>query len=285
MIKLILPIFFFLIGCSILRNSSGLSICPESQTIRVGIDQELLSQGSMTPDEQSNQINSLKSLLAKTIQCPLEVGLISTTQIGKRNIREESWDFAFLSPTLSVIALEQQSKYVPLRILGQDAASRSSILVSKKSSIKDYADLSNKRLGLLPGSLTGYYLPRYNLHGIHLGEIKYASSNQELLSLLKEEKVDAIAWDTGIKPYPAETRIAAVDNHLLPPGGLFMHSRLNGLDYPTFLKAMDESSFQIPPFLRYGAETKPEIPSYQHFIKIVRHVDQLDRDKLTPQSQ
>lgn len=266
----------FMGGCSLVPFQTKAALCSSGETLKIGVDQQLfpLNQGS---DEQANDIKKLEVFLGKATQCPIQMVPIVSTPLGRKLIKSGGFDFAFLAPSLSVLALNQDSGYVPLRSLGQDGAVRSAMLVPKTSDIKDYSGLNGKKIGLLSSGLIGYYLTRYNTYGVNIAGIDYGLSYEDLINKLKIRQVDAIAWDTQITPLPPGTRLGAIDPHLLPSGALLMHSRLNSLDYTGLLKELDENSFQLPSFLRYGASTKPELTSYNHFIKIVQTVDQWDK--------
>lgn len=271
-----LLITFLIGGCSLAQLQTKAALCPSGETLRIGVDQQLFSL-NQSPEEQANEIKKLETFLAKVSRCPIQMEPIVSSQLGQKSIKSNDFDFAFLAPTLTVLALNQDSSYVPLRTLGQDVLVRSAILVPQGSNARNYAGLNGKRVGLLSSGLISYYLSRYNTFGVSLAGIDYGLNYEDLIDKLKNNQVDAIAWDTQITPLPTGTRVGAIDPHLLPSGALLMHSRLNSLDYTGLLKDLDENSFQLPPFLRYGAGTKPELTSYKHFIKIVQTVDQWDR--------
>ncbi|MFN5465242.1 MAG: PhnD/SsuA/transferrin family substrate-binding protein [Cyanobacteriota bacterium] len=263
-------------GCSLAPFQTKAALCPSGETLRIGVDQQLfpLNQGL---DEQASDIKKLETFLGKVTQCPIQMEPIVSAQLGRKSIKTGSFDFAFLAPSLSVLALNQDSGYVPLRSLGQNVLVRSAMLVPETSNMKDYSGLNGKKIGLLSSGLIGYYLARYNTYGVNIAGTDYGLSYEDLVNKLKNHQVDAIAWDTQITPLPPGTRLGAIDPHLLPSGALLMHSRLNSLDYTGLLKELDENSFQLPSFLRYGASTKPELTAYNHFIKIVQTVDQWDK--------
>lgn len=277
-------LFTFLIGgCSLPRFQSTAALCPTGETLQIGIDQQLFSL-DQSSDQQTRDIQKLESFLSKVTSCPIQIEPIVSPQLGRKSIENGRFDFAFLAPTLSVLALGKDSGYVLLRSLGQDVLVRSAILVPENSRINGYSGLNNKRIGLLSSGLIGYYLARYNTYGVNTTGTNYGVNYEDLIEKLKTQQVDAIAWDTQITPLPPGTRLGAIDPHLLPSGALLMHSRLNSRDYTGLLKDLDENSFQLPAFLRYGAGTKPELASYNHFIRIVQTVDQWDK-KNQPISQ
>ena len=267
----------FLYGCTLVTpEANSVNLCPRDKPLKIGIDQELIDRDKRA-STQLYDLNKFHILLSKSTGCQVDLRQITDPQLGRRDLAEGVWDFAFLAPSLTVLSLSQSAVYVPLRSLGQDAKTRSSILVRKDSEINSYAGLHGKRIGLLSGgSLIGYYLPRYNSHGVQFLSMQFGHSFEDLIDKLTAGQVDAIAWDSQITPLPAGMRIGAMDPHLLPLGALVMHSRLNSLNYLDFLSNLDGNIFQLPSFLRYSTRANPAHSSYYHFKKIIRDVDKWD---------
>ena len=254
------------------------SLCPHGNVLRIGVDEQL-TEDSEARIQEATYLSELSTILSRTSGCPVNIEPISTDQLGIQGLSHATWDFAFLGPSLTVLALMDESNYIALRSLGNKADSRSAILVNTKSEIQSYGKLSNKRLGLLPkGSILGYYLPLYNSYGARPAAIIYGESYQDLLSMLKSGKLDAISWDTQIAPRPEGTRIAVLDPHFLPESALVMKTDYIKLDYQTMLGQLDENAFQLPPFLRYAAGSSPRLLTYQHMFKVVREVQRWDHD-------
>jgi phosphonate transport system substrate-binding protein len=220
-------------------------------------------------------LHDLRDLLAKASGCPLEVQPIQSKAIGRRGLLNGSWDFAFLSPSLTVMALQQQqTPYTAIRTLGLRVGSRSSILVPEGSSIRGYGDLNGARLGLLQkGDLLGYYLPIYNLYGVRLAGIRYGSDFEALARELAAGTIDAMVWDAKQTPMPKGTRLGAVDPHRIPAGALVMRSTLNDSDYRSMLSVLDDNAFQLPTSMGYSSGSIPDRRSYYHVTRIVRDVD------------
>ncbi len=266
-----------LAGCSLLSAKNKAALCPNGQILRIGVDQQLFSS-QQAANQQEQEIKKLESFLQKSTHCLIQIESIVNANLGRESLEKGTLDFIFLAPSLSVIALAEDSQYVPLRSLGQDITARSGLLVRDNDDIKSYAGINNKRIGLLPNDLNGYYLPRYNLHGTNISYVYQGLSYDDLVEKLKNKAVDAIAWNTEITPLPKDTRVGAIDPHLLPAGALLMHARLNSLNYTELLKDLDDYSFQLPAFLRYGVGTRPQVSSYREFIKIVHTVEKWDKE-------
>lgn len=271
-------LLLFLPGCALRPSAEGKgSLCHDGQTLRVGVDQQLLSDRdvSIPPPTDEGSLDRLSKLLTRASGCSLEVQPIISTELGRRGISEGEWDFAFLAPSLTVLALQQrQTPYTALRSLGLRNVVRSSILVPEASPITGYADMNGAKLGLLPrGSLVGFYLPLYNLYGVRLSGIVYGLSFTDLAERLAAGSIDAMAWDANQSQRPQGTRVVAVDPHLIPDGSMVMKSTLNGVDYKSMLAVLDANAFQLPTFLGYSSGSFPDPRSYHHFTKIIHDVD------------
>ena len=168
----------FLTACATFGTmGSQTSLCPNGKTLRFGVDSQLADSSETSPGGLP-ALGELSTFLSKATGCPISMEPIANDHLGLQGLNRGGWDFAFLGPSLTVLALKDGG-YTPLRALGQKADSRSAILVNSNSDISDYSDLSGKRLGLLPeGSILGYYLPRYNSYGVRTGSIVYGSDRK-----------------------------------------------------------------------------------------------------------
>jgi hypothetical protein len=175
-------------GCSLLPAKHKAALCPNGQTLRIGVDQQLFTS-QQAANQQEKEIKRLESFLQKTTHCLIQIEPIVNANIGRESLNKGIWDFTFLAPSLSVIALADNSQYVPLRSLGQDISARSALLVRNKDNIRSYSELNNKRIGLLLSDLNGYYLPRFNLHGVKVSYVDTGLSYDDLAEKLKKNIV------------------------------------------------------------------------------------------------
>jgi phosphonate transport system substrate-binding protein len=272
-----LLIFIPLQSCSYLYSSSSNSVlCPQDKPLKIGIDQELIGSYNKSTSNHSD-LNNFQIFISKATGCKIDFQLLKNQQELQADITSDQLDFAFLGSTLTLFSLNQKPAYVPLRTLSQNSGQRSAILVQKDSKIISLSDLNNLKVGLLSNkSLIGYYLPRYNTYGLRISAVASGIDFSDLINKLNTGEVDAIAWDSDIKPLPLDKRIIAIDNHFLPTGALVMNPRRNSSDYPSLLKQLDDNVFLLPTFLGYAPNTIPVFSSYHHFSKIMRDVDKWD---------
>lgn len=233
---------------------------------RDAADQGLLSD---------REISVLRELLTVASHCQVELEPVASPEQAHLRLRNSSWDAAFLPPGLTAVALERSeaSNYSQMRSLGRRQTSQAMLLVRNSSSYRSLSDLRGARLGLLPrGSLTGYYLPLYHLHGLNLGAIHYSLSYDDLLERLRNGDLDVIAWDGDLPDPGTELRPLYQDRNRIPLGALVMSHELVAANHQPFLKTLDENAAQLPPRLGYVATTLPapqDLHRLRHIVKSV----------------
>ena len=270
-----------LLGLSLLVTACGGAavsrkpLCGSNGTLRVGLvdPREGLSTSSQPPFADQ-EIEGLRTLLVHASKCEVELEPLSSTDRAREKLASRHWDAAFLPPGLTAFSLRQPAGYLPLRVLGGRQTSRSSILVLASSRFQRLADLNGARVGLLPrGSLTGFYLPLYNMHGLTLGQVVFALDFPALLTMLEQGQVDAIAWDDSLPPPPVPVRSLSKDIHKIPLGALVLGGGLANADYLPFLKQLDASAAQMPAVIGYAATILPNQQDIQPLKAIVDSVE------------
>jgi phosphonate transport system substrate-binding protein len=264
-----------IVGCQG-PSPSGEPLCGEGGVLRVGL------VGSVEGEEsagvgvlEDDQVFALRDQLTVASRCEVRVEPVRSPDLARSRIASHAWDLAFLPPGLMAFALEADPPYVPLRTLGASRQSRSSIVVLDASPIRSLADLGGARLGLLPrGSLTGFYLPLYNLHGLQLGKVVYALDYAALADLLERGEVDAIAWDEARRDPGFPVRRLQTDSHAVPLGAMVVSESLAQGNLNRLLAALDSSARDLPPGLGYVPGGTPggqgSVPALR---AIVTHVE------------
>ena len=263
-----------LVGC---KGSSpeGVLLCGPGGTLRVGYIGS--AEGKVRDANQlisASDLQRMRTLMSVASRCEVEFEPLLSPERARQRLQDGRWDVAFLPPGLTALALQPGVDGQPLRSLTRPKRSRSALLVSADSSLRELKDLNGRRLGLLPrGSLTGFYLPLYNLHGVQLAEVRYAISYVALLALLRDGVVDAIAWDTGLASPGVDVRVLAEDSHDIPSGAMVLSRALVTADHKPMLATLDQSAAEMPGDLGYVATVLPDPQSYQGLRDIVRHVE------------
>jgi phosphonate transport system substrate-binding protein len=256
--------------------AAGPPFCGASGGLRVGVvggTEGAAGVGEGQLDEA--QTFQLRDQLTVASRCEVQVEPVQSPELARSRLAAQAWDLAFLPPGLMAFSMELKPPYVPIRSIGTSRQSRSSIVVPQSSDIRNVAELKGARIGLLPrGSLTGFYLPIYNMHGLQLAEVVYALDYSGLLRMLSSGRVDAIAWDEA-RPEPAlPLRRIMTDSHAIPLGSMVVREDLTSGNLAGLLVVLDDSARDLPPGLGYvpGAPG-PADPSVPELRAIVTHVE------------
>jgi phosphonate transport system substrate-binding protein len=267
---------WLLTGCG-QPPSAQVSLCGSAGQLRVGYVAADEGRGGagqaglLDPD-----ISRLRDLLTIASRCEVSLEPVASPEQARQRLGAGEWDLAFLPPGLAALAIERSGNrdYSLLRPLGQRSQSRSQLLVSSGSDRRTLAQLNGARLGLLPrGSLTGFYLPLYNLHGLRLQSVHYALSYRELLDQLRAGGLDVIAWDASLPDPGGDVRVIVDDPNSIPVGALVLSQALVAADHQPFLKLLDQSAAQLPPALGYVAGVLPEAQRLQRLRTVVASVE------------
>ena len=255
--------------------SSDVSLCGSGGRLRVGLvgaeEGQLESAAGVLADPEQFR---LRELLTVASRCEVQLEPVVSPEQARLRLKTGGWDLAFLPPGLTAYALEQNGGYGLVRQLGRRGNSKSQLLVKASSGLTSRADLRDQRLGLLPrGSLSGFYLPLFNLHGLRFSEVHYALSYARLREMLHDEKVDVIAWDGAI-PYGMDGfEVLHEDSHLIPLGALALSQSLLKADHQPFLRQLDENVTQLPRSLGYASGVLPEPYALKELRGIVAAVE------------
>lgn len=224
-------------------------------------------------------ITRVRDLLTVASRCEVLLEPAVSPEQARQRLGGGEWDVAFLPAGLAALALEGSGSgsYNLVRPLGKRGQSRSQLLVLASSTRRTPQQLQGARLGLLPrGSLTGFYLPLYNLHGLSLRSVHYALSYGELLEQLRAGKLDVIAWDAALPDPGADLRVVSEDRNAIPVGALVLSQALVAADHQPFLQVLDQSAPQLPPDLGYVAGVLPEAQRLQRLRAVVNNVESWD---------
>ena len=265
-----------LAGCG-QQQVAQVSLCGPSGQLRVGYvgaeEGRGLAGQAVLPDAD---ISRLRDLLTVASRCEVSLEPVVSPEQARQRLGAGEWDMAFLPPGLAALAMEgaDQRNYSLLRPLGQRSQSRSQLLVPAGSERRTLAQLNGARLGLLPrGSLTGFYLPLYNLHGLRLQSVHYSLSYRELLDQLHAGKLDVIAWDASLPDPGRDVRVVVSDGNTIPVGALVMSQALVAADHQPFLRVLDQSSAQLPPALGYVSAVLPEVSRLERLRTVIASVE------------
>lgn len=261
-------------GCSF-GPAAPRSLCGPAGNLRVGVMDPAEGRGSASSAGLSPQESeALRDLLTNASGCEVELEPLASPERARTKLATRQWDAAFLPPGLTAYSLRAELGYIAIRSLGQRQISRSAILVLDGSRLHQLSDLNGARIGLLPrGSLGGFYIPLYNMHGLSLGRVSYALDYTSLLDMLQRGEVDAIAWDEALPDPGAKVRRLQVDGHAMPLGALVLSKELASADYLPFFKILDGAAAQMPGSIGYAASILPRQQELQPLKGIVNNVE------------
>jgi phosphonate transport system substrate-binding protein len=191
-------------------------------------------------------------------------------------IQRRNWSLVFAPPGLAAIAISKE-QYIPLFSMQGATNLRSFLVVLKDSPVKKITDLANQAIALgQPGSATGYYLPVFDLYGIKVSEVIFASTPKDILELVDKGTVIAGAlskeeydrYRTGFTP--ERFRILQGSSQSVPPGLVLLAPTIERNMQQQIVKAMQSASPSVVQEAGYIANTT--IPDYQFLIKVVNRV-------------
>ena len=273
------PLLLALVAVGACRREppAQVQLCGSAGQLRVGYvgAEEGRARGGQAVLSASD-IARVRDLLTVASRCEVLLEPVASPEQARQRLSRGDWDVAFLPAGLAALALEGsgQADYNLVRPLGQRSQSRSRLLVSAASARRTPQQLQGARLGLLPrGSLTGFYLPLYNLHGLSLRSVHYALSYSELLEQLRAGRLDVIAWDAALPDPGADVRVLSEDRNAIPVGALVLSQALVAADYHPFLRVLDQSAAQLPPNLGYVAGVLPEAHRLQRLRSVITNVE------------
>lgn len=263
-----------LAGCGDEGAPVASALCPSGETLRVGLVAQAEGvDASEVAQAQDPQVPALRQLLISASRCEVDLEPVRSPELARRNLEQGQWDLAFLPPGLTAFALAG-GRYRALRSLGRPGDLRPLIVAAPQAGLRHVSQLEGRRLGLLPrGSLQGFYLPLYDLHGLRLAKVVYGLSFEDLAGALRANAVDAIAWESR-RPLPmAGSRVLLRDRHAVPPGALVLRSGLPDQAAAGFLATLDETASQLPAFIGYNPSTVPAPSRMLPLQRIVRTVE------------
>jgi phosphonate transport system substrate-binding protein len=238
--------------------------------------------GSVNYDQSSktlDQYDRFKRYLQDKTQSLVELEPVLNEDRALERIQSQAWSLVFAPPGLSAIAIAQH-QYVPLFPLTGVQSRRSVLVVREDSPIQDIQSLSGKTLALgQPGSATGYYFPLFNLYGLTLAEIFFASTPKAILEAVATGKATAGGLSVAeLDAYSSEVnqakfRILFADSHPVPAGAILVSPTVDRTQQESFRQILQETSSVVAE--EAGFVTNAPVPDYSYMISVVKRVRSL----------
>lgn len=259
----LLPVLWLLVACNPTENST-------LRKLVIGVIS--YGEGARSLEQYADLKDHLGAELKSLIE--LEPALNEIQAIDQ--IERQKWDLVFAPPGLAAIAISQ-AQYVPVLPREGGDRGRSVIVVREDNSAAQIKDLANQTVALgQKGSATGYYFPVFNLYGLTLAEIKFASTPKEILRWVDEGEVLAGALSLAeFERFRSEFkdtqfRILHRDSHVVPAGAVLVGPTVDADLQAQLLDALESAAPQTKRSVGYISNAQP--PDYEYLIKIVKRV-------------
>lgn len=273
--RLLLLQLLVLVGISISGCFGGSEKSNVPKKLTVGI----VNYGETKLSQQ--QYDRFKTYLSTKTQSIVEIEPTYNELRAIRQIRSRNWDIVFAPPGLAAIAIGKK-RYEPLFSMAEISSIQTPLIVVRDDSpIQSISDLANKTVALgQRGSAAGYYVPLYDLFGLTLKEINFASTPKQLMKLIREGTVDAGAISKkNFEHYrqgKPKTNFRIIHRgRYIPSGVVLLAPTIERNRERQIQQAMQEAPAHITADAGYFPNSK--IPNYQQFIKLVEKVRPLEK--------
>lgn len=223
-----------------------------------------------------NKFARFKEYLGNKTKTIVQLEPTFSETVAIQRIQSQSWSLVFAPPGLAALA-NTFYKYEPLFSLGIDVNSRACLVVRSDSKLRNLKDLQGKTVALgTPGSATGYYVPLYNLYGLTLKEVLFASTPSEVLQLVADKKADvgAVSWGEfnsyHTKLGNVDFRVLFSNKENLPPGAVLIASSVESKNQDLIQKYMREASPTL--VQEIGYIPNGDIPDYKYMNSVIERV-------------
>ena len=231
-------------------------------------------EGVRSVEQYQSFINYLQSRTRAIIELEPVYNEVKAVQ----QIQNRVWSLVFAPPGLAAIAT--QAQYSPLFPLQGINNRRSVLVVLKASNIKKLTDLNGKTVALGQlGSVTGYYLPLYNLYGITLSQVQIAPTPKTILELIAKGEVAAGAlskdeFDRYRSEFlPTQLRILHASQSI-PSGAVLVSPDIERNQLNSIQQAMNQAVPEIAQQAGYIPNAQP--PNYKDLVVFINKVKPIE---------
>ncbi len=222
------------------------------------------------------QFSELKGHLEASLKSLIELEPALNERQAIQQIERQSWDLVFAPPGLAAIAISQE-QYVPLMRREGGSNQKSVIVVSDSSPAQTLKNLASQPLALgQEGSATGYYLPVFNLFGLTMSEVKFASTPKAVLGLISDGEVAAGALSLAeLERYKSDFndtkfRVLFRDTHNVPAGSVLVGPSVERNFQEEIRAALESAGSPVAAAAGYIPNSDP--PDYSYLIRVVKQV-------------
>ncbi len=256
-----------------------LASCTRSKSTQISLKKLIVGvvaygEGIQSVEQYQSFINYLETQ-TKTL---IELEPVYNEVQAIKQIQRQAWSLVFAPPGLAAIAT--QAQYLPLFPLQGTNNRRSVLVVLEASNIKKLTDLNGQTVALgQPGSVTGYYLPLYNLYGITLAKVQIAPTPKNILELIAKGEVamGALSKDEFDRYQseflPIKLRILHASQSI-PSGAVLVSPNIEGDRLKAIEQAMNQAIPEIAQQAGYISNAPP--PKYNDLIAFIDKVKSIE---------
>jgi phosphonate transport system substrate-binding protein len=227
-----------------------------------------------------SKYDRFKDYLGKRTRSRVELEPAFNELQAIEQIQRQKWDIVFAPPGLAAIAISQKM-YIPVFSMeGVSSTQRSLLVVREDQPYQQISDLKNKVVGMAEiGSAAGYYVPLYDLYGLTLAQIKFASTPKVALSWLDDSSADAVAiaerdFEVYRREFPATKFKVLHTSRWIPSGVVLMGPSIDITRQNQIQNIMREAPSDVT--ADAGYITTAKIPKYDQFIQLINKVRPLE---------
>jgi phosphonate transport system substrate-binding protein len=236
-----------------------------------------LTIGVVSYDETRSldQYQRFATYLAEQLQAVVELEPVFNEIRAVEQVQAANWSLVFAPAGLAAIAVAE-ANYLPVFPLLGIPNQRSVLVVLGNSRLQGLGDLANQAIALgEPGSATDYYLPLYDLYGLTLSRIEFASTPATALEWIAQGRVAAGAMsEEDFQRYrqgfgDGTFRILHT-GRAVPPGAVLVSPRVDRNQQQYIETAMKNAVSNITADAGYIPHAPP--PDLSQIIALVKKV-------------
>lgn len=238
-----------------------------------------LSIGVVSYEANDNPVEKyadFRNYLGSQLHRVVELEPVYNEVKALEQIAQKKWDLVIAPPGLAAIASARYN-YLPLVPLESGQRTRSLLTVKYDSEFETHQDLAGEVIGLGQiGSATGYYLPIYNLYGLHFAEVKFAPTPKTILNWIDEGKIAAGAMSMAqFHQYrqnfePNKFKVVYIDSHSVPPGAILIGDRIGSSSQEKIKQVLAETPSSIAASVGFLPNEQP--PNYDYLVRVIERV-------------
>ena len=246
-------------------------------------DQPLrLTVGLVSYDDGASSLEKyqrFQTYLAEQLKAIVELEPVFNEIRAVEQIRDANWSLVFAPSGLAAIAIAE-ANYLPIFPMLGAPNQKSVLVVRNDSPFQALGDLANQTLALgESGSATGYYLPLYDLYGLTLKAIEFASTPAMALEWIANGRVAAGAMSEDA----FQQHRSAFDGNIfrilhasraIPPGVVLIGPNIDRNQQQFLEQAMQNAPSTITADAGYVPNTPP--PDLSQLIALVNKVRPLE---------